>query len=198
MAIIESEIDRLNNLVEDFICYSRPVRLKREMSDIHTVIGEAITVFSMNSRVGDDIKVQSFFGSDVPPLYIDGNRIKQVLLNILNNALQAIPDGGAITIRTLCKSAEREVEVSVKDTGTGIAKDVLPKIFEPFFSTKDRGMGIGLNIVHNIVKAHGGYMLFSSTGKNNTEVQLNFPMDTAAVSAGKEHAAGTPAVSVLE
>ncbi len=176
--IVDNEIDRLDKLVEDFICYSKPVGLRLELANINAVIRETLSVFSMNPGVGARIRIREELAPGVPDFYMDAGRVKQILLNVLKNALEAITGGGTIHITTEYKPGDAEMNIRITDTGNGIAKELLPQIFEPFFSTKDRGMGLGLNIVHNMMKAHHGYFSVGSSPGAGTEVQLSFPVHT--------------------
>jgi signal transduction histidine kinase len=174
--ILNKEIDRLNKLVEDFLTYSRPSRLNVEKTDIRQLIGETLKVFKMSEKT-EGITIREISPSRVPLLQLDNDKIKQVLLNIFFNALQAMPPGkGTLSIQTRYKDAESEVEVNIADTGSGMADDVLPRVFEPFFSTKDAGMGLGLNIAHKIIREHGGYISIVSKVNQGTQVQLNLPV----------------------
>jgi len=196
VTIIDNEIDRLDNLVEDFICYSGPVRLRLEAANIHAIIDETLTVFSMNPGMHPGIHLRKELAAAVPDFFLDKGRIKQILLNVLNNALEAMPHGGRITILTVYKAGDRELDVRITDSGEGISKQLLSQIFEPFFSTKDRGMGLGLNIVHNIIKAHHGYFSIASTPGSGTEVQISLPVNTKMPdSAGNGTGAGAGAVA---
>jgi len=174
--IIDNEIDRLDNLVEDFICYSRPIRLRLEPVSMNTVVKETLAVFSLNPQVGHKVQLERELMTPVPDFHMDARRVKQILLNVLNNALEAMPNGGTIRVATVYRVDDNEMDVRISDTGGGIPKDILPQIFEPFFSTKDRGMGLGLNIVHNMMKAHRGYFSVGSTPGSGTEVLLSFPV----------------------
>lgn len=174
VAIVESEMERMNKLVEDFLSFARPSRLNRTETDLHSLIDETLSLLGMNRENLAGIEINKDFDPGVPRLMLDRNCIKQILLNLFINAVQAMPGGGIITVKTKYKAEEREVELAVADTGAGMSEEILSQVFKPFFTTKDKGLGIGLNIVHKIVKEHGGYILISSKEGEGTRIQLNF------------------------
>jgi signal transduction histidine kinase len=182
--IVDKEIDRLNKMVEDFLDYSRKSRLDKKETDIHALINETLSVFKMDGKVVSDFIIKTSYDSDIPLLRLDRNKIKQVFLNLYNNAIQAMPQSkGVLNISTRYKKTEDEVEVTITDNGTGMSDDVLLRVFEPFFSTKDKGMGLGLNIAH---KKHDGHILVSSKVGNGTQIQLNFPVISKDVTLAKD------------
>lgn len=176
IGIMEKEMDRLNTITEDFLSFARPALLKREPADVHPLIDETISLLQPGSSDTAGIRICRSFAPDLPPLQLDRNRFKQILLNLLINARQAMPGGGELSVLTRFKPSEGEVEITIADTGQGMSDEVLSKVFQPFFTTKSSGLGLGLNIVHKLVKEHGGYVLLSSSPGKGTHIQLNFPV----------------------
>lgn len=174
--IIEKEAERLNKLVEDFLSFSKPSLLNREETHLHELIDETISILRLDRKLMTGLIINKSFASNIPNLMLDRNQIKQVLWNLFINAIQSMLGGGVLTIKTRYKATEDEVELTVSDTGIGMSDDVLSQIFQPFFSTKDKGLGLGLNIVHKLVKEHGGYIFISSKIGEGTQIQLNFPI----------------------
>jgi len=175
IGIVEKEMDRLNTMTEDFLSFARPSQLKREECEIHPLIQEIIALLRHGEDGWKEVRIDHSFAPDVPRLMLDKNRFRQILLNLLINARQAMPAGGNISISTRFKQSENEVEITIADTGAGMNQEVLSQAFQPFFTTKDSGLGLGLNIVYKLVKEHSGYVLLSSTPEKGTQVQLNFP-----------------------
>jgi signal transduction histidine kinase len=175
IGIVEKEMDRLNNMTEEFLSFARPSHLKREATDIHPLIDETVSLLQGGENGSPKVRIERSFAPDVPRLLLDRNRFKQILLNLLINARQAMPTGGEVSISTRHKKSEHEVEITIADTGAGMSQEVLTQAFQPFFTTKDSGLGLGLNIVNKIVKEHSGYVLISSSPGKGTHVQLNFP-----------------------
>ena len=109
----------------------------------------------------------------VPEIIIDPDELKQVFINLINNAINAMPDGGDLTIKTFKETAD--VCVQVSDTGVGIAQENIPRIFDPFFSTRHESAGLGLSIVHRIITKYGGTIDVKSKIKEGTMFTLKFP-----------------------
>lgn len=181
VGIVEREIERLNKLVEDFLDFARPSNLNRKNTDINLLIDETLSILELDSTI-KGINIIKSLDSNIPNLMLDRNHIKQGLLNVLINAIQAMKKGGNLTIKTRHNQVEGEVELTVSDTGTGMSEDILSQVFQPFFTTKDTGLGLGLNIVHKIIKEHGGYITITSRKGEGTDMQLNFPISERSAS----------------
>ena len=176
LSLVEDEIERLNKLTEDFLSFANPSHLKRNKTNLNTVLAETLSLLNTEKTKPSEIIFQKSFAPDIPLLMLDRNYIKQVFINILMNSIQAMPQGGVITIQTRYKKTEDEIEITFADTGTGMAEDELSQVFQPFYTTKDKGLGLGLNIVHKIVKEHGGYIILSSRQGEGTQMKLGFPV----------------------
>jgi signal transduction histidine kinase len=168
--IISEEVDRTNSLVTRFLDFARPLEPRRETADITKVIDRAVARAKVHA-------IRNYSPS-IPPLAIDPELMEQVFLNLLTNASQASPPGAAITIRT--RDTNDQAEVSVIDQGCGIPRDKIETIFNPFVTTKQNGVGLGLAIVAKIVDGHGGKMAVESEpGKGSTfSVLLPLPSNT--------------------
>jgi two-component system sensor histidine kinase HydH len=157
--IISVEVDRTNSLVTRFLDFARPLEPRRETIDVTTVIDRAVTRAKVN--------VIRNYSPSFPKLAIDPELMEQVFLNLLSNASQASAPGAPITVRT--REVGRQAEVSVIDQGCGIPPDKIESIFNPFVTTKQTGVGLGLAIVAKIVDGHGGRMsVESEPGKGST------------------------------
>ncbi|MBU2063532.1 MAG: GHKL domain-containing protein [Candidatus Omnitrophica bacterium] len=160
---IELEIDYASNVVTNILTFAKPTQLIYAPVDINGIIDETTHLISIQKK-HVDIKLVKNYGSGMPQILIDVKQIKQVMINLITNALQAMPGGGQLTITT--KLANEHLEIEVKDNGTGINKEDLDKIFTPFFTTKARGVGLGLSIVDSIIKKHAGsFEIKSEIGK---------------------------------
>jgi signal transduction histidine kinase len=175
LGLVEDEMDRLSKLTDDFLSFAKPSHLRRNATDVNLLLAETLSLLNAGMATPAHVVFQTSFDPDIPLLMLDGNHMKQVFINILMNSLQAMPQGGAVTIATKYKKADEEVEVTFTDTGPGMAEDVLSQVFQPFYTTKDKGLGLGLNIVYKIVKEHGGYILLSSRKAEGTQVKLSVP-----------------------
>ena len=169
--IISAEVDRTNSLVTRFLDFARPLEPRRESADVANVIDRAV------SRA--KVEVVREYSASLPRLAIDPQLMEQVFLNLLTNAAQAADHSGApIIIRT--RDADGQAEISVIDHGCGVPPDKIETIFNPFVTTKQNGVGLGLAIVAKIVDGHGGRMsVESEPGKGSTfRVLLPIPSNT--------------------
>jgi signal transduction histidine kinase len=171
--IIADEIKRLDQVVVGFLKFARPDELKLQPVQLATVISEVTSMTTPEAeRRGVTIKVDC--PPTLPDINADPGMLQQALLNLALNACQAMPNGG--TLRLACRAApQRRVEIDVEDTGVGIAPENLSRIFDLYFTTKDKGSGIGLSMVYRIVQLHDGEVEVQSTPGRGTRFRLIFP-----------------------
>ena len=168
---IKSEIARLNNLVGGFRTLSRKEKYEFRPASLGRVIHDVVALQSpVCASAG--IRLEEFVEPALPPVVMDGDRIKQALLNLVKNAVESMPGGGKLSIRAMASDSEGVIEVS--DTGTGIAPGT--DVFLPFFTTKDEGTGLGLIIVRQIVSMHGGTISYSGEPGKGTTFRLTLPL----------------------
>lgn len=175
--IIEKEVDRLDKVVRDYLTYAKPAQPKIAEIDLCRVIGDVIRQAKIECR-DRDIEI-AFTSSELPRIMGDSDRLHQLFLNILLNGIQAVPQGGKIDIA--CGVVERGsrpwLESRISDTGPGIPSENLDKIFEPFFSTKTQGTGLGLATARAIVTEHKGTITAESVDGRGTTFVIAFPLD---------------------
>jgi signal transduction histidine kinase len=169
--LAKKEIERLDKLVGEFLRFARPSKLAFTPSDLNEIV-ESVVALIANQAASQSVTIKQELKEKLPLVSMDAEQIKQVLLNLAINSLQAMPDGGQLIFRTT-KDQDYSV-VEVIDNGGGIDQQVLPKIFDPFFTTKEKGVGLGLSIAHKIVAQHGGN-LAASTNENRTSFSLHLP-----------------------
>ena len=175
--VMVQEVDRLNRVITELLEFSRPTDLKREAGDIRLLISRSIQLIQQdaaNQNVDIDVNVDD----DICPAWIDPDRLTQCLLNLYLNAIQAIEKGGTLTIKCVADEDENVI-ITVHDTGTGIPSDQLDKIFDPYFTTKNKGTGLGLAIVHKIIEAHHGYIEVKSKAGQGTTFNIMIPCQPA-------------------
>jgi signal transduction histidine kinase len=170
--IAKREIERLDNIVQSFFDFSRSKNLNKQKVQIDQVISEVVTLIKEQAEL-QRVQLSYNFNSDLPMVDADPNQVKQVLLNLAVNSLQAMPEGGHLKFRACAETGY--VIIEVEDTGGGIPKEIAKKIFEPFFSTKQRGLGLGLTIAHKIMTGHGGNIEFLNTD-TGVKFILRFPI----------------------
>jgi len=177
LSIIDKEVNRLNDLVNSFLFYAKPLPLKLEKNDINKVIKEVINLIKAEFEKEGKI-FRTELDLQIPEFYFDAGQIKQVLLNLLINAEEATKKGDTIFLKT--KKENNFVKIIVKDTGIGISEENLKKIFEPFFTTKSSGSGLGLACVERIIKEHGGEIEVKSEINKGTEFVIKIPLKCEA------------------
>ena len=163
-------VKSLNSIVQDLLDFSKPMNLEIFDYDVNDILDEVI-INMKDVFLKNNLKVEKDFYKGVKSIKIDGMKIKQVFVNLLQNALEAMHDGGEIKISTeiLSRNGIGYTEIKIKDTGSGISEENIGKIFEPFFTTKSKGVGLGMAIVQRIIRLHGGEIKVNSKTGNGTE-----------------------------
>jgi two-component system sensor histidine kinase HydH len=172
LAVIEQEIRRLERSLQTFLDFARPPRMERRAVDLAPIIGEALTLVGGRARQ-QNVAIDFVPPFDPVPLEADGEQLRQLLLNLAMNALDAMPDGGTLTVAV--EASADSVAVHISDTGPGIAAQVLPRLFEPFVSGKETGVGLGLVISRRIAESHGGTLTAVSQPQGGVRFTLTLP-----------------------
>ena len=171
--IINEEVERLNKIVVNFLFAVRPMDTQLEDGDLNEVVGEILSFVGVELSE-NEIELVESLADDLPRIQLDEKYLKQAILNLIKNAISAMPEGGTLSVET--SQSGDEVELSISDTGEGIAPEIQDKIFEPYFTTKDYGSGIGLTIVYKVVKEHYGDISVSSQEGKGTRFTIAFPI----------------------
>ena len=175
---ISSEVDRANSLITRFLQFARPLQVRLESADLTQVLDRAI---AMAAREAPGIAIYKNYSPEIPPFPLDAELMERVFYNLVLNAAQASPEGGAVTVKT--RSAQGIAEVSVIDRGSGIEPKNLDTIFNPFFTTKPSGVGLGLAIVAKIVDEHGGKITVESEPGKGSVFRVLLPMERSEPAA---------------
>lgn len=170
-AVINEEVSRLRELSDSFLNFARPLELRCSVSALSAVIDETVRLIEQELKDGGIEVVRRYDTAGTASF--DKNQMKQVLLNLFINAIDAMPDGGKIEIKI--RQEKKHLVMSVGDSGSGIESDCLAKIFDPFYTSKPKGSGLGLAVVNKIVRAHGGYINVSSETGHGTEFSISLP-----------------------
>lgn len=176
--IIISEVDRLEKLLTNILMYSKVRILEREDCDINKLIDEAIFLFKSGFFM-KNIMVYLDLAKELPHIQLDKPKIKQVLLNLFYNAMESMPSGGDLTVKTYQEDyirGQKMITFLIEDTGGGVSKDVFENIFNPFFSTKSSGTGLGLSISRKIIEMHGGSIRVENNIGRGFIVFLRLPL----------------------
>ncbi len=174
--IIVEETSRLDAIVREFLDFARPREVEKKAGSLNAVV-ERLLRFMEPELEQKSVEVTARLEETLPEIFFDSEQIYQVLFNIMFNAIQAMPDGGELVVRTGSLDAGRVV-VEVSDTGIGIAPDKLEQIFTPFYTEKNRGTGLGLTIAKSIVEKHAGRIEVSSTPGAGSTFRILLPIQT--------------------
>lgn len=174
LGIIIKETSRLESMVREMLDFGKPLVLNRSGVQLNDIVEDCVAILEPEVKeAGVRLKVQS--DPSLPPISLDVPRIKQVLLNLVVNAIQASSAGAVVTIRTTMLKEAINIEVS--DCGCGIREDQKEKVFDPFFTTKKSGTGLGLSIVKKIVEAHGGKILLVRNPSKGVTFRISLPLN---------------------
>jgi len=174
MGIAIDETERLNTIVTDFLTYSRPKPLDIQNVDLNALLGDTLELLRNRAKSMGDIIVRQECDGKLLVL-LDPLKIRQVFWNLGINALEAMEKGGELTVST--KETQDKVSVIFSDTGPGMSKDDIEKIFYPFHTTKERGTGLGLSIAHRIIEEHQGRIMVRSYPGSGTTFEIILPMN---------------------
>ena len=186
LAVIESEIGRVNKIIKQFLDFARPRPPSLELMDVRRVLDEtlALVMYEMEAQ---GVSLEKEYASELPPVPMDREQMKQVFLNLLLNAIQAMEQGGQLKVSAALKNhlpgarSDSFMEIFFQDTGKGIPEDMQARIFEPFFSTKEEGIGLGLPIAQRIVEEHRGEIRLESRPGKGTTFYLTLPLNQAGI-----------------
>ena len=173
---IVKEVKRLEYILSTVLDFSRPSVPRKTMTDINKLIVNTINIFETEIKA-NHVTVITGFKDEPLNVEFDALQIEQVLINIIHNALNAMPDGGSIEINTT--RDEDRIRVDIIDSGKGIAEENLESIFEPFFTTHENGTGLGLSISHMIIQNHQGTIIISSKEGEGTTVSVFLPLNSS-------------------
>lgn len=171
-------------IMEDLLHFSRLSKPSLAEADINTLVEDVLSDLS-NTFSKTGITVEKFLDGSLPGVFVDAGRIRQVLMNVLVNASQAMPEGGMITVKTGFDGEGRKARVSISDSGAGIRDEHLAHIFDPFFTTKEGGSGLGLSVSYGIIKEHGGDILVSRKDGKGTTFTIVLPEKEGSASERK-------------
>jgi signal transduction histidine kinase len=176
LAAIVRQAGRAHDTVRSLLDFSRQTESHPEPADINSIVEEALALIRHRLEI-QSIELQESYARDLPRVVVDRPRLKQALLNVITNALYAMPHSGVLSICT--EQVEDEVAVRVSDTGPGIPQEDLDRIFEPFFTTKPdgEGIGLGLSVGLGIVQDHGGRIQVKTHKKKGSTFTVWLPVD---------------------
>jgi PAS domain S-box-containing protein len=171
---IAKETLRCRKIVSSLLDFARQSNLKKETVSVNPIVAESVALARKQASF-KGIKITTAPAKGLPDVLADLNQLHQAFINLLVNAIEATPPGGAIDVSTFCDLEQGEIRVVISDTGSGMPEDVQAKIFEPFYTTKPSGTGLGLAITHGIIEQHGGRIDVESTPGQGTTFVVILP-----------------------
>jgi signal transduction histidine kinase len=170
---IKSEVRRIHRVTEDYLKFARLPKLYREQLELNEILKQGLS-FLESLFEASNVTVQTEFAPDLPPILADEGQLWQAILNLVRNAIEAMPDGGRLVLRT-CREHD-EVVLHISDSGSGVDHDHHDQLFKPFFSTKTGGTGLGLPLTQQIVAEHGGVIECPQTPDQGTTFVIRLPI----------------------
>jgi len=176
LKIVVEECQAAKDIIQRLLKFSRPSKGVVKVININNMI-EAVTNIIAHQFNLDNIEIKRNYADDLPFISVDVQQVQEIFMNLLNNAKDAMPEGGVIEITTILEKGF--VRIDFKDTGCGMTEEVMKRIFEPFFTTKEKGTGLGLSVCYGIVKAHNGELKFESAPRKGTTAIILLPLKEA-------------------
>jgi len=176
MADVLTQTERISKIINNLLDFSRQKKQELTKSEPKGIIERSIALVSNQIKISN-VKLHKFLRPGLPQIYVDAPQIEQVLVNLLINAIQAMPAGGDLTINVGQDMKNGYLVIKVKDTGAGISKEDLPHVFDPFFTTKGtKGTGLGLSVSYGIIRQHHGEIAVDSEDGRGTTFTVKIPI----------------------
>ncbi len=175
--IMLSELDRINMIVNEFMVLARPQAVEQEKTNIFDLVRNVLTLIETQAIL-NNVQIYTRVIDDIPDITCSENQMKQVLINVIKNAIEAMPEGGEIILSLY--THKNEVTIEIRDSGTGIPEHQLVHLGEPFYTTKEKGNGLGLMICRRIIQNHQGSFAIESSEGNGTVVTIKLPIEIAS------------------
>ncbi|KPB04025.1 PAS domain-containing sensor histidine kinase [Bacillus sp. CHD6a] len=172
--VITSELKRIESIITEFLVLAKPQAISYQRKNISVIMKETLDLLSAQASL-ENVQFISFIEEGLPDIYCEPNQLKQVFINILKNAIEVMPSGGTVSV-DVKKIEGEQVLISFRDEGIGIPEDKLKKLGEPFYTTKERGTGLGLMVSYKIVEEHNGTIEVSSEVGKGTTFHIKLPI----------------------
>lgn len=169
------EVSYINGVVKELILFAKPPIQKRPGVEINRLLEEAL-LLTFTQVGGEKISIKKQLAKQLPLITADDNLIKQAVVNIIQNAIESMPEEGILNVKTWLNVDLSMLVIAINDTGAGVVSEILPRVFEPFYTTKADRMGLGLPIANRIVAEHGGFVNISPGETGGTKVHIYLPI----------------------
>jgi two-component system NtrC family sensor kinase len=184
LGVAGSEVERISSIVQRMRDLYRPVREEKQSTDLHAIL-ESLLVLTDKQLQHSNVAVERAWCRELPVIWANADQLRQVFLNLILNAIDAMPEGGPLRISTDLDEVEIRggqaavpaVRVEFSDAGKGIPEDMLPHMFEPFFTTKENGTGLGLSTSYGIIESHNGRITVASEAGKGTTFTILLPVE---------------------
>jgi signal transduction histidine kinase len=178
-----SESKRAKEIVQGLLSFARETKLRPGLTNVNELLEDVFGLVA-NQSLFHNIKIKKLFSSNLPTIIADATQLKQVFLNIILNAAQAMEGRGNLTVTTV--QEKKQIKVKIQDTGPGIPPEIMDKLFSPFFTTKEKGTGLGLAISYGIIERHAGKIdIETKLGKGSTFI-ISLPVSADEDEHGDE------------
>ncbi|GAA0324423.1 sporulation two-component system sensor histidine kinase KinE [Bacillus carboniphilus] len=172
--VITSELQRIESIITEFLILAKPQAVQYLKKDINQIMRETLELLHAQAMM-HNVQFESYFEEEIPKIYCEPNQLKQVFINIIKNAIEVMPKGGVISIG-IQRYLKNKIRVSIRDEGCGIPKEKIKKLGEPFYTTKERGTGLGLMVSYKIMEEHAGAVEVESEVGKGTVFHLILPI----------------------
>jgi len=169
------EVSYINGVVKELVMFAKPAIEKHSGVNINSILDEALLLM-FKQLGGENITITKQLAKELPNIYADSNLLKQAIVNIMQNAMEAMAEEGVLTVKSWLNADLNMLVIAIQDTGAGVAAEILPRVFEPFYTTKLDRMGLGLPIAHRIVSEHGGFININAGENGGTKVHIYLPL----------------------
>lgn len=172
--VITSELARIDSIINEFLILAKPQEIRFQEKDICQIMREIVDLLSAQA-VLYNVQFHTHYEEELPSVYCEPNQLKKVFINLIKNAIEVMPGGGAITI-TINSIKDQFIQITIHDEGTGIPKDKIKKLGEPFYTTKEKGTGLGLMVSYRIIEEHNGSIEVESEEGIGTLFKIRLPL----------------------
>lgn len=174
-ATMLDEVAYINKVVKELVLFAKPPVQKQPQVNINDILNDAL-LLTFKQLGGEHVTIDKHWSEDLPTITADPNLLKQAMVNIIQNAVEAMSEEGILSLRTWLHAEMNMLVVTISDTGTGVSPQILSRVFEPFYTTKLDRIGLGLSIAQRIVSEHGGFINISSDQAGGTKVHVYLPI----------------------
>ncbi|CAH2716546.1 Sporulation kinase E [Neobacillus rhizosphaerae] len=173
--VITTELQRIDSIINEFLILAKPQAIRFQEKDINQIMKETVDLLTAQA-VLYNVQFVTEYNEQLPAIYCEPNQLKKVFINLIKNAIEVMPGGGKITI-SVKKAVNKRIIITIEDEGSGIPEEMIKRLGEPFYTTKDRGTGLGLMVSYRIIDEHKGTIKVKSEEGKGTIFQITLPFD---------------------